>query len=78
MFDLVIIDESSQCDIPSVVPLLARSKRAVFAGDPMQLRHVSTLNPEVHQTLLEQTRVDGRASPAFHVSRSIVRLTSLT
>jgi hypothetical protein len=54
MFDLVIIDESSQCDIPSVVPLLARSKRAVFAGDPMQLRHVSTLNPEVDQTLLEQ------------------------
>jgi superfamily I DNA and/or RNA helicase len=54
MFDLVIIDESSQCDIPSVVPLLAWSKRAVFAGDPMQFRHVSTLNPEVDQMLLEQ------------------------
>jgi very-short-patch-repair endonuclease len=54
MFDLVIVDEASQCDIPSVVPLLARSRRAVFAGDPMQLKHVSTLNPEVDQTLLEQ------------------------
>ena len=54
MFDLVIIDEASQCDIPSVVPLLARSKRAVFAGDPMQLKHVSTLDAVVDQTLLEQ------------------------
>jgi len=54
MFDLVIVDEASQCDIPSVVPLLARSKRAVFAGDPMQLRHVSTLDAVVDQTLLEQ------------------------
>jgi very-short-patch-repair endonuclease len=54
LFDLVVVDEASQCDIPSVVPLLARSKRAVFAGDPMQLRHVSTLDAVVDQTLLEQ------------------------
>lgn len=54
LFDLVIVDEASQCDIPSVVPLLARSKRAVFAGDPMQLRHISTLDAVVDQTLLEQ------------------------
>jgi superfamily I DNA and/or RNA helicase len=54
LFDLVIIDEASQCDIASVVPLLARSRRAVFAGDPMQLRHVSTLDVAVEQTLLQQ------------------------
>jgi superfamily I DNA and/or RNA helicase len=38
LFDLVIIDEASQCDIPSVIPLLARSRKAVLAGDPMQLK----------------------------------------
>ena len=54
LFDLVIIDEASQCDLPSIVPLLARSKRAVFAGDPMQLKHISTLDAVVDQTLLEQ------------------------
>src|SRR5262249_5808440 len=48
------IDEASQCDIASVVPLLVRSRRAVFAGDPMQLRHVSTLDVAVEQTLLQQ------------------------
>jgi hypothetical protein len=54
LFDLVVVDEASQCDIPSVVPLLARTKRAVFAGDPMQLHHVSTLDAVVDRTLLEQ------------------------
>ena len=54
LFDLVIIDEASQCDIPSIVPLLARSKRAVLAGDPNQLKHISTLDAVVDQTLLEQ------------------------
>jgi len=54
LYDLVIIDEASQCDIASVIPLLARSRQAVFAGDPMQLRHVSTLDVAVEQTLLTQ------------------------
>ena len=42
-FDLVIIDEASQCDIASALPLLFRSKRAVIIGDPNQLTHISTL-----------------------------------
>jgi very-short-patch-repair endonuclease len=42
-FDLVIIDEASQCDIASALPLLYRAKRSVIIGDPMQLRHISAL-----------------------------------
>ncbi|MHC1768177.1 MAG: magnesium chelatase domain-containing protein [Verrucomicrobiia bacterium] len=61
LFDLVIIDEASQCDIASVVPLLARSQKAVFAGDPMQLPHVSTLDVAVEQTLLHPIR--GQVQP---------------
>jgi very-short-patch-repair endonuclease len=45
LFDLAVIDEASQCDIPSAIPLLYRSKRAVVIGDPQQLRHVSMLPP---------------------------------
>lgn len=40
-FDLVIIDEASQCDIPSCLPALQRAKKAVFVGDPKQLRFIS-------------------------------------
>ena len=42
-FDLVVIDEASQCDIASALPLLYRAKRSVVIGDPMQLRHISAL-----------------------------------
>ncbi len=54
LFNLVIVDEASQCDIASAIPLLARSRHAVLAGDPNQLKHVSTLDASVEQTLLQQ------------------------
>ena len=44
LFDLVIIDEASQCDIASALPLLARARRALIIGDPQQLAHVSRLS----------------------------------
>ena len=44
LFDLVIIDEASQCDIASSIPLLYRSKAAVIVGDPNQLRHISFIS----------------------------------
>ena len=43
LFDLLIIDEASQCDIASALPLLYRSKRAVIIGDPFQLRHITKI-----------------------------------
>ncbi len=43
LFDLVVIDEASQCDIPSAIPLLYRAKKAMIIGDPNQLRHISKL-----------------------------------
>lgn len=41
MFDLVVIDEASHVDQPLAAPALLRGRRAVIAGDPRQLRHVS-------------------------------------
>ncbi|MEV7593035.1 AAA domain-containing protein [Streptomyces sp. NPDC089922] len=46
LFDLVVIDEASQCSIPSVLPLLFRAKRALIIGDPMQLGHIPGISPE--------------------------------
>ena len=42
-FDLLVIDEASQCDIASALPLLYRARRVVVIGDQQQLRHISTL-----------------------------------
>jgi very-short-patch-repair endonuclease len=51
-FDLVVIDEASQCDIASALPLLFRAKSAVIIGDPRQLRHISSLAPHRDRELL--------------------------
>ncbi len=46
LFDYVVIDEASQCDIASAIPLLARAKQAVIVGDPAQLSMISRLSPD--------------------------------
>jgi very-short-patch-repair endonuclease/Mrp family chromosome partitioning ATPase len=51
-FDLLVVDEASQCDIASALPLLYRAKRAVVIGDPQQLRHISHLSAQRDQALL--------------------------
>jgi very-short-patch-repair endonuclease len=53
IFDYVVIDEASQCDIASALPLLARARRAVVVGDPAQLGVVSTLSPDWEVELLD-------------------------
>jgi very-short-patch-repair endonuclease len=50
--DLLVIDEASQCDIASVIPLLFRARRVVVIGDPKQLRHISQLSRPQDQQLL--------------------------
>jgi very-short-patch-repair endonuclease len=51
-FDLLVIDEASQCDIASALPLLYRAKRAAIIGDPQQLQHISALTLQQEQQLL--------------------------
>ncbi len=53
-FDLVIIDEASQCDIASALPLLYRSKRAVIIGDSKQLTHICSIDTNQDIQLLEK------------------------
>lgn len=54
MFDVVIIDEASQCDIASALPVLQRAKRAVIVGDPKQLRHISFMSVKQQDLLRER------------------------
>lgn len=44
LFDYVIIDEATQCDIASTIPILQRGKNAIITGDPNQLRHLSFIS----------------------------------
>ena len=53
-FDLLVVDEASQCDIASLLPLLFRAKAAAIIGDPMQLRHISAIPRRRDHDLLYQ------------------------
>ena len=60
VIDLAIIDEASQCDIASAIPLIYRAKRAVIVGDEQQLAHISPLNSADDQQL--QSKIGLEAS----------------
>lgn len=52
IFDLLVIDEASQCDIASALPLLFRAKQVVILGDQKQLPHISRVTEQQDQQLL--------------------------
>mgnify|MGYP000061564821 CR=1 FL=1 len=57
MFDLVIIDEATQCNISSCLPALYRAKRAIIVGDTKQLKHYSFLARHKESQLMQQNEV---------------------
>lgn len=80
MFDLVIVDEASQVDQVVAAPALARARRAVVAGDPKQLRHVSFVSDaRIRQALdahavtdrVTAGRLDVRRLSTFDVAASV-------
>jgi hypothetical protein len=58
-FDFAVIDEASQADIASCLPILYRAKRAVVIGDEMQLRPIVTLPEGKAEELFAAYGLDG-------------------
>ncbi len=57
LFDLVIIDEATQCDIASALPAIYRGKSIVISGDPNQLRHYSFVSHSQQSNLLKKYKL---------------------
>jgi len=55
LFDLVIIDEASQCSLATMLPLAYRAKRLVLVGDPNQLNPINSLSDSLLKDLASQT-----------------------
>lgn len=75
-FDLLVIDEASQCDIASALPLMFRARRVVVIGDPQQLRHISTLSKQQDQQLLSKHSLVEECPGWSYSSRSLFDLAS--
>lgn len=65
LFDYVIIDEASQNDIASIIPLLFRARNAIVIGDPQQLRHIAGIRPKEAERLAAEHEV-GEAILDYH------------
>ncbi|MDA2810645.1 AAA domain-containing protein [Nocardiopsis sp. RSe5-2] len=80
LFDLVVIDEASQCTIADLIPLLFRAKRALIIGDPHQLQPVNSLDASEDRRIqaasgLDEDWLDERSlvytrSSAYHAAAS--------
>ena len=57
MFDVAIIDEASQCDIASSLPVLYRAKKTVIIGDNKQLKHISFLAKNKEKSFFKKNEV---------------------
>jgi len=74
LFDVVIIDEASQCDIATVIPILYRAKKIVVVGDPNQLRHYSFLS-DLRQTEIKAKYQLAQSIPNYR-KMSLIDLTN--
>lgn len=57
LFDYVIFDEASQCDIASALPLFGRARHAVVVGDPMQLGFIPQVSLRQEHALMDAAEV---------------------
>lgn len=86
LFDLVILDEASSIDQVLAAPALLRGSRAVIAGDPHQLRHVSFLSDDLLESIIAAhgltepalvSRLDVRRNSIFDVAAGVAAVTVL-
>ena len=58
LFDLVIVDEASQCNLAAVLPLAYRARRLAVVGDPYQLNPIVPLSDGLLQEIATKTGFD--------------------
>jgi hypothetical protein len=58
LFDLLVIDQATQCTLTSMLPLIFRAKRLIVIGDPEQLPSVESIGVEAERTLAAQFGVE--------------------
>ena len=70
LFDYVIFDEASQCDIASALPLMARARCAVIVGDPQQLAFIPGLGLGAEHALMDAAALPSKGRARLAQSRN--------
>jgi NTP pyrophosphatase (non-canonical NTP hydrolase) len=74
LFDLAVVDEASQCDIASAVPLLYRARRSAIIGDQKQLRHITSIREEEEKRIAQRSNASELTPRWSYVRNSLFDL----
>jgi very-short-patch-repair endonuclease len=72
LFDLLVLDEATQCDVASAIPILFRAKKAMFLGDAQQLKFIPNIGKAQDLNLMRLHGLDAKKTVRF--SQSILPL----
>ena len=78
LFDILIIDEASQCDIASALPLMFRAKQVIIIGDPKQLKHISLLRETQDKSIASEKHVENLFLDFSYTKNSLYDLAERT
>jgi len=78
LFDILIIDEASQCDIASALPLFYRARHVVVIGDPKQLRHISLLTEKQDREIATKNQIEPLLTVYSYTKNSVYDLADST
>jgi len=73
LFDLLVIDEATQCTLTDMLPLIFRAKRLVVVGDPEQLPSIESIGVEAERTLAARFGVETWAEHLGHVGNDVYK-----
>jgi hypothetical protein len=73
LFDLLVIDQATQCTLTNMLPLIFRAKRLVVIGDPEQSPSMESLGVETERTLAAQFGIEEWAELLGHVGNDVYK-----
>jgi very-short-patch-repair endonuclease len=71
LFDVLIIDEATQCTLTNLLPLIYRAKRLAVIGDPDQLPAIPTINSGAERQLAGKYGVEEWMSRLGHAENDV-------
>lgn len=73
LFDLLVIDEATQCTLTNLLPLIYRAKRIAIIGDPEQLPAIDTINLGAEMALAAKLGVNEWVYDYGHAENDVYR-----
>ena len=73
LFDLLIIDEATQCTLTNLLPLIYRAKRIAVIGDPEQLPAIDTINAGAETALADKLGISEYVHDYGHAENDVYR-----